>query len=56
MSAERGRSRRQQERDREAIHDMEEKHVSAQAIRRFRTKPYECTEISREAVEKLKTC
>lgn len=56
MSAERGRSRKQQERDREAIHDMEEKHVSAQAIRRFRTKPYECAEISREVVEKLKTC
>ena len=56
MNAERGRSRKQQERDREAIHGMEEKYVSVQAIRKFRTKPYECAEISREVVEKLKTC
>ena len=51
-----GRSRKQQERDREMIHDWEESHVSAAAIRRFRTKPYEYPEVSRETMKKLKTC
>lgn len=51
-----GRSQKQQERDREIIHDWEESHVSAAAIRRFRTKPYECPAVSRKIIEKLKAC
>lgn len=51
-----GRSQKQQERDREMIHDWEESHVSAAAIRRFRTKPYEYLAVSRKIIEKLKAC
>lgn len=51
-----GRSRKQQAVDREIIHNLEETRVSDKAVRKFKRKPYECTEVDKSIWERLKSC
>lgn len=43
---EKGRSRKQDKIDRDAVHDDEEKHVSEKARKRFCAKPYEVHDVT----------